>query len=75
MRHIIQTEGIIPSDPHPPPHLGAERTMKTSVGSPERNEPASSMRSEREECNCGAPGGKCVCNEPPNTQRSIEGIS
>jgi hypothetical protein len=73
-KHIIQTDGVTPSDPRPPPHLGAERTMKTSAGSPERNEPASPMRSEREGCSCGAPGGKCVCNEPPSSQRSVRSM-
>jgi PatG C-terminal len=71
VKHIIQTEGMTPSDPRPPPHLGVERTMKTSVGSPERNEPASS---EREGCSCGTPGGRCVCNEPPSIQRSVRSM-
>jgi hypothetical protein len=48
--------------------------MKTSVGSPERNEPASSMRSEREGCSCGTPGGTCVCNEPSSSQRSVRSM-
>jgi hypothetical protein len=64
-KHIIQTEDTTP---------GAERTIKTPAVSPGRNESFSSMRSEREGCSCGTPGGSCVCNEPRSTQRSVHSM-
>jgi len=50
-------QGIIPS-------RGDERSIRTTPTSSERTEPGS----EHQGCSCGAPGGKCVCNEPRSTQ-------
>jgi hypothetical protein len=70
----MQTDGS--NTPMSNPRAGEriEQPAKSVTAVSDRSRPTSSTGTESKGCSCGTPDGRCVCNEPPNTQRSVRSM-